>query len=313
MFTNKLKITAGISITVIFIGLIFGIIFGGLNMGIDFTGGSLMTVDIKKEYDTETIRDVLVRSDAADAPIVKAGENYTQAQIRLQNNENEEGVAVITEGIIAGIQETYPDAELVGIERVGGVTSAELVRNAILAVVVACVAMLIYIWYRFELYSGISAVIALIQDVLIMIAFMCIARIQVNSGFIAACLTIVGYSINNTIVIFDRIRDNKKILGLKKYSRNQLANISIKETLTRTINTSATTLIMIVALYIFGVDSIKDFSLPIIIGLLAGTYSSVFLSAPIWAKLADRADDRKKGMKQRKISKSTEKKKMKKV
>jgi len=118
--------------------------------------------------------------------------------------------------------------------------------------------------------------------------------LQINSGFIAACLTIVGYSINNTIVVFDRIRDNRKTLKAKHLSNNQLADMSIKETLSRTINTSVTTLIMIVCLYIFGVDSIKEFSLPIIVGLIAGTYSSIFLSAPIWARFMDRAEKNKK-------------------
>ncbi|MGI6153923.1 MAG: protein translocase subunit SecDF, partial [Christensenellaceae bacterium] len=123
-------------------------------------------------------------------------------------------------------------------------------------------------------------------------AFVTILQLQINSGFIAGCLTIIGYSINNTIVIFDRIRDNRKGVAMKGRTRAEIANTSIAQTLSRTINTSVTTLIMIVCLYILGVDSIKEFSLPIIVGLLAGTYSSVFLSGPMWALMSNAADKR---------------------
>ncbi len=304
MFTGKLKITAGISIAIIVIGIIVSAVFGGLNLGIDFTGGSLVVVDMKGEYDVDVIRDVLTNNGVQDAPIVKAGDGYTQAQIRLQDGGDDEQIAAVAEAITADINATYPEAELISIDRVGGVTSTEMVRNALLAVVVACVLMLVYIWIRFELYSGIAAVIALVQDVMIMLSFVAIFQLQVNSGFIAACLTIVGYSINNTIVVFDRIRDNRKVLEGKKYSKYQIADISVKETLTRTLNTSVTTLIMIVCLYIFGVDSIKEFALPIIVGLLAGTYSSIFLSAPIWALIANKFENRSKqgGKKKKKSS-----------
>ena len=146
----------------------------------------------------------------------------------------------------------------------------------------------------------------LVHDVGIMIAIMCILQIQINSAFIAACLTIIGYSINNTIVIFDRVRDNLKVMGTKHFTRTEISDTSIKETLTRTINTSVTTLIMIVCLYIFGVPTIKEFSFPIIVGLLAGVYSSVLLAAPMWALLADRFDRKKQ---QRSKAKAKPKKK----
>ncbi|HBU12058.1 MAG TPA: protein translocase subunit SecF [Clostridiales bacterium] len=296
MFTGKFKITASISIIIIVVGVIFAAVSGGLNLGIDFTGGSITTIDIKEQYDTEVVRAVLEQYDAADSPIVKAGDDNTEAIIRMKDLGNaEELQATVSDNIVAGIRETYPNAELVSIDSVGGTTSADLVRNAILAVVVACALMLVYIWIRFELFTGVAAVIALAHDVLIMIAVVAITQMQINSGFIAACLTIVGYSINNTIVIFDRIRDNQNVLRSQSFTRNGIADRSIKETLTRTINTTVTTLIMIVCLYVFGVDSIKEFSLPIIIGLLAGTYSSLFLSAPLWAVLADKAAGRKSG------------------
>ncbi len=288
MFTGKFKITASISILIIIIGIVVAIASGGLNLGIDFTGGSLTTVDIKEQYDTSVIKDVLARYNVADSPIVKAGENYTEAVIRIKDMGNDELQTELTGNIVSGIQETYPNAELVNWDRVGGIASTDLVRNAFLSVIVAAVLMLLYIWIRFEFYNGIAAIITLANDILIMIAVVAIMRLPLNSGFIAACLTIVGYSINNTIVIFDRIRDNKKVLKSKHLTNNEIADTSVKETLTRTINTTVTTLIMIVCLYIFGVQSIKEFSLPIIIGLLAGTYSSIFLAAPIWAIFADK-------------------------
>lgn len=303
MYTQKLKITSAIPIIILAVGIICGIIHGGLNLGIDFTGGSLTVIDIKTDFDTNVIRDVLAQNGATEAPIVKSGDNLTEAIIRMQDVGDDELQATITEQIMNGIKQTYSDAELISIDRVGAVTSKDLVRDAILAVVIACGLMLVYIWIRFELFSGIAAVIALAHDVFIMIAIVAITQMQINSGFIAACLTIVGYSINNTIVIFDRIRDNLKTSAGKKMTRDQIANISIQETLRRTINTSVTTIIMILCLYIFGVDSIKEFSMPIIVGLIAGTYSSIFLSAPIWAKLCDFYQKHSK--KEQKTKKST--------
>ncbi|MDL2237252.1 protein translocase subunit SecF [Christensenellaceae bacterium OttesenSCG-928-K19] len=299
MFTGKFKITVSISIIIIVVGIILAVVSGGLNLGIDFTGGSITTIDIKTEFETEVIQDALEAHNVADSQIMKSGDGYTEVVIRMKVVNEEELQADTTESILAAIQETYPDAELVSVDSVGGTTSSDLVRDAFLAVIVACGLMLVYIWIRFELFSGVAAVIALTHDVLIMIAVVAITQMQINSGFIAACLTIVGYSINNTIVIFDRIRDNKKVKP-KSFTRNELADVSIKETITRTINTTVTTLIMIVCLYVFGVESIKEFSLPIIVGLVAGTYSSVFLSAPIWAKLSDAASRRKTNPTQKK-------------
>lgn len=286
MFTKWLKVTGSISVIIIVVGIIVAAINGGMNLGIDFTGGSLTVIDMKEEFDTDVVHEALVAAGQADAPVVQAGEGFTEAQIRMQDIGDDEQQADVTAALLADIQETYPEAEVISVDRVGGVTSREMVQGALWAVGIACALMLVYIWIRFELFSGIAAVVALAQDVLVMISFVIIFRMQVNSGFIAGCLTIIGYSINNTIVIFDRIRDNQKRYG-RKYTRNELANLSIRETLTRTINTSVTTLIMIVCLYIFGVQSIKEFCLPIIVGLLAGTYSSIFLSAPIWAWLSD--------------------------
>lgn len=313
MFTKNFKWFVILPIVIIILGVIFGAVNGGLNLGIDFTGGNITTIEFGGDFDTDVVKKALDDNGMGDSPIVQTGENYTQAQIRMRLLPDEEQQADVNSAIIAEIQETYPDATIASVDRVGGVTSSELVRNAFLAVAVACVLMLIYIWIRFELFNGISAVITLVHDVAIMIAIVSIMRIQINSAFIAACLTIIGYAINNTIVVFDRVRDNLRIMGLKQHTRSEIANKSIKETLTRTVNTSVTTLIMILALYIFGVEAIKEFAFPIIVGLLAGVYSSVLISAPLWALMADKFDKKKKTQSKAGSNKKTQQKAKKKA
>lgn len=286
-FMNKSKYFMMFSAGVVLIGLIVGLIFGGLNLGIDFTGGSLLTIELKQEYDIQHVEDALTANgiNIEDTQIVKAGENNTQAVIRMKELPKDMDDAGIRENIIASLRETYPEAEGGQVERVGGVTTGEIITNAFLSIVIAAGLMLLYIWVRFELFSGIAAVTALVHDVLIMTAVVCIFRVQINSSYIAACLTIVGYSINDTIVLFDRIRENNKRYSISSKTRAEVADISIRETLSRTINTSVTTLVTILALYIFGVASIKEFALPLIVGLISGTYSSIFIASPVWVRL----------------------------
>ena len=179
------------------------------------------------------------------------------------------------------------------IDHVSAIAGRDLLSNAVKALLIAFACMLIYIAIRFDLNSGLSAVFGLLHDVLIMLSFMVIFRsvIQMNSSFIAAALTIVGYSINNTIVIFDRIRENAK-----KYPtmpREEVTNISIQESLGRTLTTTATTLITIVALCILGVASIREFALPIIVGILSGVYSANMINGYVWAFLEERRRSRK--------------------
>lgn len=305
MITKHFKKFLIAPIVILALGVIFGIVNGGLNLGIDFTGGSIVTIDFQEEFDTAVVQQALDQNGMGDSPIVKSGEGYTQAEIRMRTLDTDELQSTTNNAILEDIKATYPEAEITTVDKVGGVASADLVKNAFLAVAIACGLMLIYIWIRFQLYNGISAVVMLVHDVGIMIAIMCILQIQINSAFIAACLTIIGYSINNTIVIFDRVRDNLKIMNPKRIPRAEIADTSIKETLTRTINTSVTTLIMIVCLYIFGISTIKEFSFPIIVGLLAGVYSSVFLAAPMWSLMADRSDRKKNGAAKTKSKKKT--------
>jgi len=158
----------------------------------------------------------------------------------------------------------------------------------LISVIIATIGMLIYITFRFQLSYGISAILALTHDVLFVLAIYAIFRIPLNSPFVAAMLTVVGYSINDTIVVFDRIRENMK--HAKRNTYEEVADNSIKQTIRRSINTSLTTLLAITALYVFGVEAIKDFTLPLLTGIMVGTYSSIFIASPIWVLIK-----RKKG------------------
>jgi preprotein translocase subunit SecF len=179
-------------------------------------------------------------------------------------------------------------------QRIGPSATAALVLNALLAVLFATILILIYIAFRFELLSGLSAIIALFHDVLIMLALVAIFRLQINGAFVAALITIIGYSINDTIVVFDRIRENRQKESYKEKTNADIVNISIRETMFRTLNTSVTTLLVITVLAVFSVPAIREFAIPIIFGLISGTYSSIFIAAPIWAVVSDKTKPRNK-------------------
>ena len=184
----------------------------------------------------------------------------------------------------------YPHFTFITIDHVSAVAGRDLLSNAVKALLIAFVCMLVYIALRFDVFSGLAALFGLVHDVLVMCAFMVFFRwaYQVNSSFIAAILTIVGYSINNTIIIFDRIRESAKKPGLSQLPRMQIVEESVSSTLSRTINTTLTTMITLVTLYIFGVESIREFAFPLIVGMIAGTYSSVLLSGQVWAMWMDK-------------------------
>lgn len=286
-YTKAFKITGCISLAIIVIAIIVGIFNGGLNMGIDFTGGVLFTIDTKTDFDTSVVEAALQENGITEAQIVKTGNTsstQTMANIKMRSLDTAEEESAIRESVLAYIQKYYVRAQIVSVDKVNGIASASLLENALLSVVIAAVLILVYVWIRFELLSGLSAVLMLIHDVLIMLSFTCILRIPVNSSFVAAALTIVGYSINNTIVVFDRVRENSKGLTKIDKQRDDLVNKSISGTLMRSINTTITTLITILLLYILGGTSIREFALPIIVGLIAGAYSSIFLAAPMWGK-----------------------------
>ena len=194
----------------------------------------------------------------------------------------------------------YENFHFVSIDHVSAIAGRDLIANAAKALLVAFVLMLAYIAVRFDPMSGLAALFGLLHDVLIMCAFMVFFRafFQVNSSFIAAVLTIVGYSINNTIIIFDRIRENVKRPGFTQKPRMEIVEMSVSSTLSRTVNTTVTTMITLVALYIFGVESIREFAFPLIIGMVAGTYSSVLLSGQVWAMWSEKLAARKASAKQ---------------
>ncbi|NLJ41490.1 MAG: protein translocase subunit SecF [Clostridiales bacterium] len=281
---KHIKLWIAIPIIIILIGS--GMIAArGLNLGVDFVGGSVIYANIGAEYNVNDIRDI-VNEQNVDANIVSAGQNGQDAIIRIKYTEN---LQEIHDKIITELQEKYNlDAEKINVDFVGPTVGRELVRNAVTSVLIAVALILVYIWIRFELKSGVAAVLALFHDLLVMIAVTAILGIQINDSFIAAILTILGYSINDTIVVFDRIRENTKRFGRKK-AMSEIVDQSINESITRTLNTSLTTIFAIAALYILGVESIKDFTLPILIGLVSGTYSSIFVASPIWSAWVERS------------------------
>ena len=296
-FIGKAKRFSLISIGIVVVAIIVGLIFGGLNLGIDFTGGSILTIELYENYDLQDVNDALEANNISASTVQIVRSENTKAVIRMQELPDGVDDASVRDAIVLHLTEKYPQATSGEIESVGGATTNEIIQNAFLSVIIAAGLMLIYIWIRFELFSGLAAVAALFHDVIIMTALVCILRIQINSSYIAACLTIVGYSINDTIVVFDRIRENNKKYTVQTMSRRDVADLSIRETLPRTINTSLTTLVTITAVYIFGVQSIKEFALPIMVGLLSGTYSSIFVASPIWVRLLERKHIRQKGKK----------------
>ena len=289
---NHLKPCAALSAVIIIVALVMSMMGMGMNLGIDFTGGTLMTYNMGGEFKTDDVRVVLTECGVTDAQIAATGEANTQVQIRIKDVENTDD---LRDQFEEKISETYPAVEYVDITRVGAVVGSELISNAIKSLALAAVLMLVYIAFRFDLYSGIAAIIGLVHDVAIMLSFVVILRnfISVETTFIAALLTIVGYSINNTIIIFDRIRENAHKASLRQLPREQIVNLSVKESLPRTLNTTITTLITIVTLYVLGVDSIKQFALPLIIGIIAGTYSANLINGYVWALLMDKRSKKK--------------------
>jgi preprotein translocase SecF subunit len=216
--------------------------------------------------------------------IVHAGADKTEVIIKTKLSINNEDRMAIFNTIKT--QYGLEDDALRSTEQFGPAIGTEIRNRAIMAILGAAVLMLIYITFRFELVFGLAAIVALLHDVLVLISVYAIFNITVNSSFIAAVLTIVGYSINDTIVVFDRLRENVKREKNKRY--DEIADMSIGQTLTRSINTSLTTMLVIGSLLVLGVDSIKEFALPLMAGVAVGTYSSIFIASPVWALIRNR-------------------------
>jgi len=278
-----------VSASIIAVALLMMAFGYGLNLGIDFSGGILLHYDMGEAFSSDVVRDALAEQGITGAQIAMAGFDRTELQARFQDVENPDELRAAVED---RLRETYPEIRFVSIGRVGAVAGADLVRSAILSVAVAWVLILIYIAIRFDFFSGLAVVFGILHDVFVMTAFMVFMRgfIQINSTYIAALLTIVGLSINDTIVIFDRIRENTGKVGLGNRTRRDVVSLSVKESLARSVSTTLTTLIVLVALYILGVDSIREFTLPLIVGMLAAIYSSNMITGYVWAFLLDKRD-----------------------
>ena len=281
---EKTKIWFSISLAIILVGIVL-MATRGLNFGIDFKGGSKIVVDFGDSFD-KVEADGIVKEYASDA-VTKTVES-TQYEIKSKDLDETK-----TSELFNALKEKYSleDSALISQSQIGPSVGKELTRNAIVSVLVACVAMLIYIAIRFEFNFGIAAITALVHDVLITLTFYAIFNISINNSFIAAMLTIVGYSINDTIVIFDRIRESSR--SMRRSTPTEIANVSINKTLARSINTSLTTLIIIGAVNIF-VPTVREFSFPLLIGIAAGAYSSIFIASPVWVLLQKRKIKNKK-------------------
>ena len=257
---------------------IFVLLFKGLNLGVDFKGGTLIEIRTENsKINIAEIRQSFLKMDLGDVTVKKFGkENDYLVKIEITKSNDENFIKSINHKLSADLGSVVNFRR---VENVGPKVSGELLRAGLLAISLSLAAMLFYIWIRFEWQFSLGAIVALIHDVTITVGIFSFLSYEINLSIVAAVLTIVGYSMNDTVVIFDRIREN-----LKKYSSISIAdisNISTNETLSRTLITSVTTLLALLSIYIFGGAILKGFSLAMIIGVIVGTYSSIFVATPI--------------------------------
>lgn len=275
-FIKHRKIYYTVSVVILVIGLAFGLV-RGLNYGIDFTGGTMVQIDMGKEVAMKEVEAVL-DDRGIEAEVVYAGENNEQIMIRTVDAiENDERSA-----LIADLQQEFgfDDSDILAQELFGPTVGKELRNNAIKAVLLAAVGMLIYIRLRFKEWNfGASAILGVLHDVLIVLTFYAVFNVTVNNPFIAGILTVVGYSINDTIVIFDRIRENNQLM---RKDEEEIIDISINQTLSRSIMTTFTTLIVMVPMFIMTSASMREFILPLMVGVAAGCLSSIFICSPLY-------------------------------
>ena len=276
-FTKNFKMANLISIFFVLISLIL-IIFKGLNFGIDFKGGTL--IELRVESNNIKINDILSAFSNMDLGDLNVKEFGKKGDYLIKFEKKEFNKAVNIKSIKESVvNKLGVDVNFRRIENVGPKVSAELLNSGLIAICLALGAMLFYIWIRFEWQFSLGSILAIFHDVLITIGIFSILSLEVNLSIVAAVLTIVGYSMNDTVVIYDRIREN-----LSKYSSSTIddvSNTSINETLSRTIITSVTTLLALGSIYVLGGQILKGFSLAMIIGVIIGTYSSIFVASPI--------------------------------
>ena len=275
-YYNKFNILSSI---LVIISLVL-LIFKGLNFGIDFKGGTLIELrSANSKINVSSLRDNLNQMNLGDISVKNFG-NETDFLIKFEINDNKK----IIEEIKINLDKSFgSNFNFRRVENVGPKVSAELLKSGIIAISVALVLMLIYIWIRFEWQFSLGAILALFHDVIVTLGLFSLLGLEINLSIIAAVLTIVGYSMNDTVVIFDRVREN-----LRKYSDIkifELTNISINETLSRTIITSVTTLLALLSIFFFGGEVLKGFSLAMIFGVIFGTYSSIYIANTILVRL----------------------------
>ncbi len=275
-YYNKFNILSTILIVISLVLLIFK----GLNFGIDFKGGTLIELRSNDtKINVSSLRDNLSQLNLGDISVKKFG-NDTDFLIKFENNDNKN----VIEEIKINLEKSFGNNfSFRRVENVGPKVSSELLKSGIIAISVALVLMLIYIWIRFEWQFSLGAILALFHDVIVTLGLFSLLGLEINLSIIAAVLTIVGYSMNDTVVIFDRVRENlRKYSDIKIY---ELTNISINETLSRTLITSITTLLALLSIFFFGGEILKGFSLAMIFGVIFGTYSSIYIANTILVRL----------------------------
>ena len=274
---NKYYKKFGILSLVLIIISLSLLFFKGLNYGVDFKGGTLIEIRIENsDHSVSKVRDVFNNSNLPNLTVKNFGNNSDYIiKFQKQNLDNPEYI----NNLKNEVSKSFPDINFRRVENVGPKVSSELLKSGIIAITLSLAAMLFYIWIRFEWQFSLGSILAIFHDVLITIGIFSILSLEVNLSIVAAVLTIVGYSMNDTVVIYDRIREN-----LSKYSSSTIddvSNTSINETLSRTIITSVTTLLALGSIYVLGGEILKGFSLAMIIGVIIGTYSSIFVASPI--------------------------------
>jgi len=274
-FSSKFKIANSLSLLLFILSILF-IFFKGLNYGIDFKGGTL--IELRSDNtDASTIRTLLNNMDLGDVNVKKFGqEGDYLIKVEQKEDDNNKIIPKIKKNLSDNL---IAEVNFRRVENVGPKVSSELLQSGIIAISLSLAAMLFYIWIRFEWQFSIGSIIALFHDVVITLGVFSILSLEINLSIIAAALTIVGYSMNDTVVIYDRIREN-----LNKYNRlniSEIADLSINDTLARTIITSATTLLALLSIFILGGEILRGFSFAMILGVVIGTYSSIFVASPM--------------------------------
>ena len=289
---EKTKLWFAIPACIIIIGLVF-LIFRGFNLDIEFAGGTMMQINIGQEFDAREDIEPIVQEITGDTnpqvQKVSGAGGSDQVSIKVKEISSEQAVELYEAIAEKYGLDTETNANLVEQGSISPTISSEMKSTALTAITVAVILMLIYITIRFRDWRfGLSSIIALLHDVLIVLAMYAIFRIPINNNFIAAMLTIVGYSINDTIVVFDRVRENRKYY--RSNQLNELANTSITQSIGRSINTSITTIIMVLLLFLLGVQSVRWFAFPLMVGFIAGTYSSICIATPFWVLLSKKGN-----------------------